>query len=84
MYGDVEVKKDADGNLTIDFKPTALFKGTLSHWHYDTFQLAWTTQMMLPKGSVTFVINAQGEVSEMKVVVENPDFDFTELKLLKK
>jgi hypothetical protein len=40
--------------------------------------------MMLPKGTVTFIINAQGEVSEMKVVVENPDFDFTELKLLKK
>lgn len=84
MYGDVEIILKADGQLAIDFKPTALFKGNLSHWHYDTFQLSWTTQMMLPKGKVTFVMNAQGKPEEMKVVVDNPDFDFTELVLLKK
>ncbi len=84
MYGDVLVTKEDKDNLKIDFKPTALFKGTLSHWHFDTFQLSWTTQMMLPKGKATFVIGADGKVSELKVVVDNPDFDFTELKLLKK
>jgi CubicO group peptidase (beta-lactamase class C family) len=50
MYGDVVVSKEDSEHLKIDFKPTALFKGTLSHWHYDTFQLSWTTQMMLPTG----------------------------------
>ncbi|MDZ4822308.1 MAG: serine hydrolase [Flavobacteriales bacterium] len=84
MYGEVVVKMAVnDAGLVIDFLPTALFKGTLSHWHYDTFQLSWSTQMMLPKGKVTFVLNAAGEVEEMKVDVPNPDFDFTELKLKK-
>jgi CubicO group peptidase (beta-lactamase class C family) len=83
LYGDVTVEVDASGAMVIDFKPTALFKGTLSHYHYDTFEMAWSTQMMLPKGKVTFLLDADGRVSEMKVDVPNPDFDFGELKLLK-
>ena len=83
MYGDVEITLSDSGQLLIDFKPTPLFKGKLAHWHLDTFQLTWTTQMMLPKGKATFVINSEGQVEELKVVVDNPDFDFTELKLVK-
>ena len=82
VYGDVEIMVK-DGQMSIDFKPTALFKGNLSHFHYDTFELSWSTQMMLPKGKVTFLLDAKGNVSEMKVDVPNPDFDFGELKLLK-
>ncbi|MEZ4799820.1 MAG: serine hydrolase [Flavobacteriales bacterium] len=84
MYGAVEITKKDDKTLIIDFKPTDLFKGTLTHWHLDTFQLNWSTQMMLPSGEATFIINKDGEVEELRVVVENPDFDFTELKLMKK
>lgn len=83
MYGDVEISLGSGEKLLIDFKPTALFKGELSHWHYDTFQLSWTTQMMLPKGKATFVLDSKGNPVELKVVVENPDFDFTELNLLR-
>ncbi len=83
IYGDVEVKLNGPNELTIDFKPTALFKGSLTHYHYDSFELKWTTSMMLPSGKVTFILNATGNVEEMKVFVENPDFDFTELKLLR-
>ncbi len=84
MYGDVVISPSTNDKLLIDFKPTALFKGELSHWHYDTFQLSWTTQMMLPKGKATFVLDSEGKPAELKVIVENPDFDFTELKLLRK
>lgn len=84
MYGDVEVTLDQGGAMKLDFKPTALFKGTLTHWQFNTFRLKWDTQMMLPEGNVTFIINANGQPEEMRVEVENPDFDFTELKLMKK
>jgi CubicO group peptidase (beta-lactamase class C family) len=89
MYGDVLVTIDPTpltpyGGLKIDFAPTALFKGQLTHWHYDTFELSWSMQMMLPKGKATFVLNADGKPIELKVVVDNPDFDFTELVLLRK
>lgn len=84
LYGTVKVTESTDGKLKIDFLPTALFKGELSHWHFDTFILNWSTQMMLPPGKVTFVLGADGKPTEMKVVVDNPDFDFTELKLMKR
>lgn len=89
MYGDVLITLDENplkpfGGLKIDFAPTSLFKGQLSHWHYDTFELTWSTQMMLPKGKATFVMNSDGKPIELKVVVDNPDFDFSELILLRK
>ena len=83
MYGDVEVTLDEGEAMKIDFKPTALFKGTLTHWQFNTFRLKWDTQMMLPEGKVTFIINAGGQPEEMRIEVENPDFDFTELKLMR-
>jgi len=86
MYGDVLITIDDNpltpyGGLKITFEPTPLFKGQLTHWHYDTFELSWTTQMMLPKGKATFILDASGQIEELRVVVDNPDFDFTELKL---
>lgn len=82
MYGDVVL--EAEGNeLKFQFIPTELFNGKLTHWHFDTFRLHWGAQQMLPKGMVNFILNAKGEVIEMKVDVPNPDFDFTELELMK-
>ena len=34
-----------------------------------------------PRGWVTFTLDPQGKVSEMKLDVPNPDFDFKELEL---
>jgi hypothetical protein len=82
MYGDVEVIKNGDV-YKIDFKPTELFKGTLLHIDNNVFALHWSTQMMLPSGKVQFISNMEGKMEEMRVVVENPDFDFSELKLYK-
>ncbi|MFT5185726.1 MAG: hypothetical protein ACI84C_002874, partial [Flavobacteriales bacterium] len=69
--------------LAFQFEHTSLFRGTFRHWHFDTFQLNWGTEMMLPSGSVQFVLNPDGKVAEMKIVVPNPDFDFAELEFKK-
>ena len=82
MYGDLEIAWEND-ELRIDFTHTDLFKGILTPWHYDTFKLTWTTKMMLPEGTATFVLDAQGRPERVEVVVENPDFDFTELKFVR-
>jgi CubicO group peptidase (beta-lactamase class C family) len=84
MYGDIEVVLSPASTLSIEFKPTPLFKGNLTHWHLDTFELTWQTQMMLPPGRVTFLLNKEGKITEMQIYVNNPDFDFGELKLYKK
>jgi len=81
-YGNIILRVIGD-QLAFQFEPTSIFRGTLRHWHYDTFRLNWGTQMMLPSGFMTFVLDADGKVSELKVDVPNPDFDFTEFEFKK-
>jgi Domain of unknown function (DUF3471) len=68
------------GGLTVRFVPTATFVGDLTHWEYNTFQIELRDRT-LPMGLVTFVIDASGTASEIKVDIPNPDFDFSELQL---
>lgn len=82
MYGNCTVEVEGD-HLKFQFEPTPLFRGSMTHWHYDTFKLNWSTDMMLPSGTVQFVLNPEGKVEEMKIVVPNPDFYFEELEFLK-
>ncbi|MGB1031491.1 MAG: serine hydrolase [Flavobacteriales bacterium] len=82
MYGNCIIRVIGD-QLAFQFEPTPIFRGTMRHWHYDTFQLNWGTKMMLPSGTVQFILGSNGEVDEMRIVVENPDFDFTELEFKK-
>jgi len=82
MYGNCTVEVEGD-HLKFQFEPTPLFRGTMTHWHYDTFQLNWSTDMMLPSGTVQFILNPKGKVEEMKIVVPNPDFYFEELEFMK-
>ena len=82
MYGNCEIRVVGD-QLAFQFEPTPLFRGTMRHWQYDSFQLNWGTQMMLPPGTVQFILNPEGEIEEMIIDVPNPDFDFTELEFKK-
>ncbi len=79
MYGNVIVDMEK-GALTVRFVPTETYVGDLTHWHYDTFRIELRDKT-LPPGMVTFVIGASGKPTEMKVVIPNPDFDFSELEL---
>jgi len=79
-YGDVVIE-EVDGALQFRFSRTPLFRGRLEPWHFDTFRLFWGTQQMLPPGMATFTLDASGRAVALEIVVENPDFDFTELKL---
>ncbi|NUM81962.1 serine hydrolase [bacterium] len=81
MYGHVKITAEGNG-LNIQFLPTASFKGRLTHWHYDTFRIELEDRS-LPKGLVNFILDKNGNVSEMKIDIPNPDFDFTELELKK-
>ncbi|MBX7218836.1 MAG: serine hydrolase [Blastocatellia bacterium] len=80
MYGDATVTVE-NGKLAVKLLPSVHFTGDLEHWHYDTFRLTWRdTNYPFRKGFVTFILNAQGAVEEMKVDCPNNDFDFKELE----
>ncbi len=80
LYGDVQVKLEND-KLVLYFVPTPMFVGDLSHWQYNTFSIKLRNIYSLPQGTVNFVLNDKGKVTEVQIDIPNPDFDFTELKL---
>ncbi len=85
MYGDATIAEE-NGKLVLRLLPAPDFVGDLEHWHYDTFRLKWRSSVVypFPKGFVTFTLNAQGHVDEMKIDVPNNDFDFKELEFKRK
>ncbi|HEX8187199.1 MAG TPA: serine hydrolase [Pyrinomonadaceae bacterium] len=81
MYGDAKVTEE-QGRLVVRLVPSPAYVGDLEHWHFDTFRIKWRESVVYPypRGWVTFNLDAQGKVSEMKIDVPNPDFDFKELE----
>jgi hypothetical protein len=82
IYGDVEISMQ-DGNIYLKMTHTSIYQGKLEHWHYDTYSIKFEQAPSLPSGSVTFIADKYGKISEMKIDIPNPDFDFTQLKLYK-
>ncbi|MDQ3134938.1 MAG: serine hydrolase [Acidobacteriota bacterium] len=82
LYGEAKVTEE-NGRLVLRLTPAPNFVGDLEHWQYDTFRVKWRDSVSypFPRGFVTFVLNAQGQIAEMKIDVPNPDFDFKELEL---
>ncbi|HEX8720291.1 MAG TPA: serine hydrolase [Pyrinomonadaceae bacterium] len=81
MYGDARVTEEG-GRLVVRLLPSPAYVGDLEHWHFDTFRIKWRESVVYPypRGWVTFNLDARGKVSEMKIDVPNPDFDFKELE----
>jgi len=80
IYDTVQVYSSPNG-LMMQFSRSEGFKGKLTHWHYDTFEVEFTDFPSLPKGYVTFYLNRDGNPDELQIYLDNPDFDFTELEL---
>jgi hypothetical protein len=56
--------------------------GDLTHWHRDVFRVHWRRESpWFGDGLVQFVLNAEGDVDQVKIDVPNGDFWFTELEL---
>jgi CubicO group peptidase (beta-lactamase class C family) len=81
MYGDAKVVEE-NGHLVVRLLPSPAYVGDLEHWHFDTFRIKWRESVVYPypRGFVTFTLDPQAHVSEMKIDVPNPDFDFKELE----
>jgi CubicO group peptidase (beta-lactamase class C family) len=83
MYGDIFIIKE-NSNLIIKFSHTPLFTGSLSHWHFDTFEINWYDPRV-PRGFLTFKFNSKGDIIGFDI--DQPsllDVDFSELKITRK
>jgi CubicO group peptidase (beta-lactamase class C family) len=83
MYGDIYVKNEG-GKLRLEFSHAPLLSATLTHWHYDTYQINWDNEhAWFGFGTVQFNFNAAREISGIHIDVPNGDIFFDELKLEK-
>ncbi len=75
-YGEVEIKLENDG-LTIRFRHSPELYGRLEHWHYDTFVARWFDRELRADAFVTFILDHEGKISEVKMLPFSSDVDFS-------
>ncbi len=79
MYGDIKVKMEK-GELRLLFPHAPALDATLTHWHYNTFQINWDeTHAWFDFGTVNFQLDNQGKIMELQFDVPNDDIFFHEL-----
>jgi CubicO group peptidase (beta-lactamase class C family) len=65
------------GKLVLRFGHTAALVGDLEHWQYDTFVARWRDRSMHADAYVTFSLEPDGTIDEMKMLPVSPLTDFS-------
>jgi CubicO group peptidase (beta-lactamase class C family) len=75
-YGDVTVSL-ANGKLRLALGHTPQLQGELVHWQYDTFLARWDDREMRADAFVTFQLNPDGSIDQVKMRAADPETDFS-------
>ncbi len=75
-YGNVMIT-DENGKLAIRFSPTPSLVGDLEHWQYDTFIARWKDRELRADAFVTFALNPDGGIDQVKMRAVSPATDFS-------
>lgn len=75
-YGDVVIERQGD-QLRIRFAHTPALTGNLDHWQYDSFVARWDDRSLKCDAFVSFVLNADGDIVEVKMDKFSPAVDFS-------
>ncbi len=79
MYGDIVVEEE-DGDLKLLFSHAPKLNATLTHWHFNTYQINWEEEhAWFDFGTVQFILDNNAEVSEIRFDVPNDDIFFEEI-----
>jgi len=83
-YGDVIVSQE-HGKLRLRFGKTAQLAGTLTPWQHDTFVVRWDDRTLNADAFVSYALDADGAVREVRMEPISPltdfSFDFQDLRL---
>jgi len=76
-YGDMQLSR-AGKALRLQFENTAQLRGTLEHWQHDTFIVRWDDRSLNADAFVTFSLDPDGKVREvrMQAISDLTDFSF--------
>ena len=84
-YGDIVVGKEG-GKLRLRFARTAQLAGTMEAWQHDTFIVRWDDRSLNADAFVTYTLDADGKVREVRMQPVSPltdfSFDFQDLRLV--
>ena len=75
-YGDVDITHKA-GKLVIRFGHTPSLVGDLVHYQYDTFLARWWDRELRADAYVTFALNPDGSIDQVKLRPASPAVDFS-------
>ena len=75
-YGDVSIEY-RDGKLSIKFSHTTALEGELLHWQHDTFVARWRNRELRADAFVTFALNPDGTIDQVKLKAVSPATDFS-------
>jgi CubicO group peptidase (beta-lactamase class C family) len=75
-YGDITIAEE-DGRLVMRFSHTPLLVGDLEHWQHDTFVARWRDRELRADAYVTFALNPDGSIDQVKMRAVSPDTDFS-------
>ena len=76
LYGDVTLTPSGDG-MTMEFKNLPYFNGTLKYYQYNTFISTLKNRSLKGDAYVTFSLNPDGTVDQVKMKIIDPDSDHT-------
>ena len=83
-YGDVVVSQQG-GKLRLAFSKTAQLVGTMEPWQHDTFIVRWDDRALNADAFVSYALDADGKVREVRMHPVSPltdfSFDFQDLRL---
>lgn len=75
-YGDVTIGLE-NGKLAIRFAHTPALVGDLEHWQYDTFIARWRDSELRADAFVSFSLNPDGTIDQVKMKAVSPATDFS-------
>jgi CubicO group peptidase (beta-lactamase class C family) len=75
-YGDITIEKPGDA-LVMRFTRTPSLVGDLEHWQHDAFVVRWRDRELRADAYVTFALNPDGSIDQVKLRAVSPDTDFS-------
>ncbi|MGC1549810.1 MAG: serine hydrolase [Rhodanobacter sp.] len=83
-YGDIVISSEG-GKLRLRFSKTAQLIGTMTPWQHDTFIVRWDDRALNADAFVSFALDEDGNIREMRMNPVSPltdfSFDFQDLRL---
>ncbi|MGW8390055.1 serine hydrolase [Pseudoduganella sp. HUAS MS19] len=75
-YGTVSIKQEG-GRQLMSFSRTPDLTGTLEHFQHDTFIVRWKERNFNADAYVTFALNPDGSIDQMKMAPVSSETDFS-------